>query len=141
MTFNGDIIEAEMSNLTVEGAVNMSDLKINFRSNQAVAIVEPVGFINAHTARNFEDALQRLIDGNQLNIVINCQGLSYIASAGLGVIMGFIDLIRENNGDIRLCSLNETVFNIFDVLGFTQLYSIFESEDKAVQSFSGQAEQ
>ncbi len=124
---------------TSEGAANMSDLKINFRSNQAVAIVEPVGFINAHTARNFEDALQKVIDGNQLNIVINCQGLSYIASAGLGVIMGFIDQIRESNGDIRMCSMNETVFNIFDVLGFTQLYSIFDSEDKAVNSFERRA--
>ena len=124
-----------VANLTMEGAVNMSDLKINVRSNQAIAVLEPVGYINAHTARHFEDALQKLVDGNQLNIVINCHGLSYIASAGLGVIMGFIDQIRESNGDIRLCSLNETVFNIFDVLGFTQLYSIFENEDIAVKSF------
>ena len=121
-----------------EGAANMPDLKINVRSSQAVAILEPVGYINAHTARNFEDALQGLIDENQLNIVINCNGLSYIASAGLGVIMGFIDQIRESNGDIRLCSMNETVFNIFDVLGFTQLYSIFQSEDMAVRSFEQQ---
>jgi anti-sigma B factor antagonist len=121
--------------LTMEGAVNMSDLKINVRSNQAIAVLEPVGYINAHTARHFEDALQKLIDENQLNIVINCRALSYIASAGLGVIMGCIDQIRESNGDIRLCSMNETVFNIFDVLGFTQLYSIFDSEDTAVNSF------
>ena len=82
-----------------------------------------------------EEALQNLIDRNQLRIVINCRGLAYIASAGLGVIMGLIDMVRENQGDIRMCSMNETVFNIFEVLGFTHLYSVFDSEEKAVLSF------
>jgi anti-sigma B factor antagonist len=113
----------------------MPDLRIDVRSQGNVAVVEPVGFINAHTARDFESALQKLIDQNQNNIVINCKDLAYIASAGLGAIMGFIDQIRENSGDIRICNMNETVFNIFEVLGFTHLYSIFDSEDKAIRSF------
>jgi anti-sigma B factor antagonist len=113
----------------------MPDLRIDVRSLGSVAVVEPAGFINAHTAKDFETVLQSLIEKNQHKIVINCKDLSYIASAGLGAIMGFIDQIRENQGDIRMCSMNETVFNIFDVLGFTHLYSIFESEDKAIQSF------
>jgi anti-sigma B factor antagonist len=113
----------------------MPDLKIDVRSVGNIAVVEPVGYINAHTAKNFENVLQDLVDRKQNQIVINCHGLEYVASAGLGVIMGFIDNIRENNGDIRMCNINETVLNIFDVLGFTQLYSIFDSEDKAVVSF------
>jgi anti-sigma B factor antagonist len=115
----------------------MPDLRIDVRSQGNVAVVEPAGFINAHTAKDFETVIQNLIEQKQHNIVINCKDLSYIASAGLGAIMGFIDQIRENEGDIRMCSMNETVFNIFDVLGFTHLYSIFESEDKAIQSFEG----
>ena len=113
----------------------MPDLKIDVRSNGNIAIVEPVGYINAHTAKHFESVLQDLIEKKQHRIVINCRGLEYVASAGLGVIMVFIDTIRENNGDIRICNINETVHNIFDVLGFTQLYSIFDTEDKAVVSF------
>jgi anti-anti-sigma regulatory factor len=34
-----------------------------------------------------------------------------------------------------MCCMNETVFNIFEVLGFTHLYSVFDSEDRAVTSF------
>lgn len=119
----------------------MTDLKIDVCTKGRVAVVEPVGFINAHTSKDFEAALQKLIDENQNNIIINCRGLSYIASAGLGVIMGFVDTIRENGGDIRMCSVNETVLNIFDILGFTHLYSIFETEEMAVSSFPETATQ
>lgn len=114
----------------------MTDLNISVRSSDLVSIVEPVGYLNAHTARHFEEVLQKLVDENRLLIVINCHQLDYIASAGLGVIMGFIDMVRENSGDIRLCAMNNTVQSIFEVLGFTELYSIFENEEKAVRSFS-----
>ncbi len=114
----------------------MPDLNINVRSNDTVSIVEPVGYLNAHTAKHFEDVLQKLVDENRLLIVINCHLLDYIASAGLGVIMGFIDTVRENSGDIRLCAMNSTVKSIFEVLGFTELYSIFDNEEKAISSFS-----
>src|SRR3990172_9336778 len=107
---------------------NMPDLKIDVRTQGKVTIVEPIGYINAHTAKEFETVLQGLVDMNRNNIVINCRALAYIASAGLGAIMGCIDAVRENLGDIRICSMNETVLNIFDVLGFTRLYSIFEDE-------------
>ena len=114
----------------------MPDLNISVRSNDTVSIVEPVGYLNAHTAKHFEDVLQKLVDENRLLIVINCQQLDYIASAGLGVIMGFIDTVRENSGDIRLCAMNNTVKSIFEVLGFTELYSIFDNEEVAIRSFS-----
>ena len=60
----------------------MADLSLNIRYEDRIAVVEPIGYLNAHTARQFEETLQDLIDKRQLNIVINCRALEYIASAG-----------------------------------------------------------
>ena len=49
--------------------------------------------------------------------------------------MGAIEEIRENGGDLRLANLNETVLNIFEILGFHHLYRIFPSEMEAIRSF------
>ena len=49
--------------------------------------------------------------------------------------MGVIDEVRTNGGDIRIADLNETVRNIFEILGFNHLYRIFPSEVDAVLSF------
>ena len=114
----------------------MSDLKIDVRAVGPVTVLEPVGMINAHTAKSFETSLQKLLDSNCNRIVINCKGLEYIASAGLGVIMGFLNDVRDGNGDIRLSNMNPTVFNIFEILGFTHFTSIFDNEETAVQSFA-----
>ncbi|HUG52424.1 MAG TPA: STAS domain-containing protein [Vicinamibacteria bacterium] len=113
----------------------MSELTIETRDVGDVVLLYPRGFINAHTVRLFETSLQRAISLSQFKIVVNCAGLSYIASAGLGAIMGSIEEIRSHGGDLRLANLNETVQNIFDILGFNHLYRTYTSEAEAVASF------
>lgn len=97
-----------------------------------MSVVEPAGFINAHTVRQFETVLEDLVQAGRFHILINCRKLNYISSAGLGAIMGLIETVRENHGDILLCELQENVFSIFDTLGFTQLYRVFDSEAAAL---------
>jgi anti-sigma B factor antagonist len=110
----------------------MADLSIVVRQVGDVAVLLPVGFINAHTVREFEEALEALVQDGRYTILINCKDLSYISSAGLGAIMGLIETVREHEGDILLSNLQDNVFAIFDTLGFTQLYRVFCDEDQAL---------
>ncbi len=118
----------------------MADLSIQIRDEDGVAVVQPEGFINAHTVRQFESALESLVTAGKFTILLDCRSLHYISSAGLGAIMGLIETVRENGGDILLCSLQENVYAIFDTLGFTQLYRVFTNEDEARQALAGKAE-
>jgi len=113
----------------------MSELSVSSRELEGVTLVYPSGFINAHTVRVFEDELQKAMGGGCYRIVVSGQELRYVASAGLGALMGVIEEVRSNGGDIRIAELNETVRNIFEMLGFNHLYRIFPSEHEAILSF------
>lgn len=113
----------------------MSELSVETRLEEDITLLYPRGFINAHTVRLFEGEIQKALKEKRFKIVVNCSGLSYIASAGLGAIMGAIEEIRGNGGDLRLAHLNDTVRNIFEILGFNHLYRIYPSEAEAVLSF------
>ena len=113
----------------------MSELTVDKRDVDDVTLLYPKGFINAHTVRLFDGELRGALQQGRFKIVVNCSRLVYIASAGLGAIMGAIEEVRGNGGDIRLSELNETVANIFEILGFNHLYQIFPSEVEAVLSF------
>ena len=118
----------------------MTELTVEARDLEDVTLIYPKGYINAHTVRLFESEIQRAVSGGRFKIVVSCAGLSYIASAGLGAIMGTIEEIRENGGDLRLAELNDTVRNIFEILGFNHLYHIYPSEQDAILSFRAPAE-
>ena len=115
----------------------MSELSVDTRELEDVVLLYPRGFINAHTVRLFETEIQKTLERQRYNIVVSCAGLKYIASAGLGALMGVIEEVRTNGGDIRIADLNETVRNIFEILGFNHLYRIFPSEVDAILSFRG----
>ena len=114
----------------------MSELTVDKRDVEDVTLLYPKGFINAHTVRLFEGEIREALHQGRYKIVVNCSGLSYIASAGLGALMGAIEEIRGSGGDLRLSSLNDTVRNIFEILGFNHLYRIYPSEMDAILSFA-----
>jgi anti-sigma B factor antagonist len=113
----------------------MSELSVDRRDLEGIVLLYPRGFVNAHTVRQFEGAIQQAMDDRRYRIVVSGSALTYIASAGLGALMGAIEEVRANGGDIRLAELNETVRNIFEILGFNHLYKIFPSEMEAILSF------
>jgi anti-anti-sigma factor len=113
----------------------VSELQVERRELEGVVLLYPKGFVNAHTVRLFESEIQKALEERRYRIVVSCAGLTYIASAGLGALMGVIEEIRHHGGDIRLADLNDTVRNIFEILGFNHLYRIFPSEVEAIVSF------
>jgi anti-sigma B factor antagonist len=116
--------------------VVMSGFEITQVEKEKVTILYLKGFLDAHTAPQFEKALQNLIKDNRVKIIVNMRELDYISSAGLGVIMGFIEEIREKEGDIKMSNLSDKVYRVFDLLGFPALYEIFEEEEEAESKFN-----
>ncbi|SMO82929.1 STAS domain-containing protein [Gracilimonas mengyeensis] len=114
----------------------MKNFNIATRQHQHVSILDISGELDAHTASQLENALKSLIDEDNYAIVVNCTGLEYIASAGLGVFMAYIEDVRNLGGDIKLTNMNDRVYNVFDLLGFPSLYDILEDEQEALERFS-----
>jgi len=100
-----------------------------------IAVIQPRGHLDAHNVSRFEKEIVKFIRDGFFRIIINCVELEYITSAGMGVIMGYIDEVREKSGDIKLCNLNERVYETFDLVGFTEIYDFLANEEEALGRF------
>ncbi len=100
------------------------------------AVIHLEGAVDAHTAPQFEEAVQKVIDDGQNKIVVDCEKLSYISSAGLGVFMGFVEELREAGGDIKICGLTEKVKQPFEILGFETLFHLCPDVASSKEKFS-----
>ena len=114
----------------------MAEFSATIINKGEVSIINLAGFLDAHTAPTLETKFTELIDQSKFKIVVNFKDLVYISSAGLGVFMAYIEKVRNNDGDIKLTSMSDKVFNIFDLLGFPLLYEIFNSEDEAINKYN-----
>ncbi len=100
-----------------------------------IKIIQVSGYVDSSTFPQLQDHLQQLIDDGQIRIIVDLQNLDYISSAGLGVIMGMLQEIRDADGDLKLCRLSEKIRHLFDILGFSRLILIYDTIDEAKQAF------
>jgi anti-sigma B factor antagonist len=113
----------------------MANFDIERKDNGDVTVLQANGYLDAHTAPEFENALSTLLQEKRYKIVVSLESLQYISSAGLGVFMGFIEEVRQHKGDIKITQVSPRVFKVFDLLGFPSLYEFYESTDEAVEKF------
>ena len=110
--------------------------QIERSEQEGVRVLALDGFLDAHTAPQFEKAIQEEFEGGRKRLVVDCARLSYISSAGLGVFMSFIEEIREAGGDIKLAAIVPKVYQVFEVLGFPALFDITADVAAAVKKFA-----
>lgn len=128
-----------MIEIGVQGDNSMAELQVTATQKDEARVLLINGYINAHTVQEFEKSVQSVLEEKNYRILINCAQLQYINSSGLGVLMGVIEEIQDNGGFLYLSNMNETVFNIFDTLGFTHLFKVFDTEEEAINSLKQEA--
>ncbi|BBB32066.1 anti-sigma B factor antagonist [Thermotomaculum hydrothermale] len=111
------------------------ELEIKKERIEKVTVLKIKGAINAHTVNEFEKTLEQCVENREYYLLIDCKELDYISSAGLGALMGVIEKIKSNNGDIKLCNTSNSVYRVFDILGFTELFEIFNSLEEGLKAF------
>ena len=109
---------------------------IQTSQQEGLSIITLEGFVDAHTAPQFESAVQTEIESGRTRIVVDCARLNYISSAGLGVFMSFIEEVRELGGDIKICGLVPKVRHTFDILGFQDIFEMLDDLPSTVQRFA-----
>lgn len=110
--------------------------QVHRSSEGDIVVLHLEGFLDAHTAPIFEQAIQTELDAGRVRLVVSGEKLTYISSAGLGVFMGFIEQIREQGGDLKICGLTPKVLQIFEILGFHAIYDMVDTVPDAVQRFA-----
>jgi len=69
-------------------------------------------------------AAQAFLDKVEGTVTVDCSGLEYISSAGLGVLLKTQKRLLASGGKLRLSGVNRHLQDIFGYSGFDQLFEI-----------------
>jgi anti-sigma B factor antagonist len=100
-----------------------------------VKVVRIEGRLDTQTSADAQTQLTRLIDQGTTKVVVNFEKLDYISSTGLNVLLKAAKQLKGNSGELRICSLNEFVQEVFEISGFCTILSVFNSETDALSRF------
>lgn len=92
------------------------------------------GRIDTTNYNEFENAVNELFEQNVTAIYLDCSGLSYISSSGLRVFLTVQKKMMTTGGKFLLFAMQPTIKEIFDISGFSSIFSIFDTEEAALQN-------
>lgn len=109
----------------------MEIMKKGEQDNCVTVAVE--GRIDAVTAPEFEKKLSAWVGENAADVIVDLSKLDYISSAGLRSILGIAKRLKGDERKFMLCSLKDTVKEVFDISGFSTIIPIHDSVEAALK--------
>lgn len=111
-------------------------MKITQEKIGNINVIKLEGRLDASTSPKLEEALSEYTSQDKVKVLVDCQNLEYISSAGLRVLLATAKGFQTHNGKIFLASLNTNVKQVFEISGFTSIFPIYESTEKAIADVS-----
>ena len=97
-------------------------LNINKTIENGKAVFALVGRLDTTTAPELEKELKASLDGVS-ELTLDFAGLEYISSAGLRVLLS-AQKIMNKQGRMKVTNVNETIAEIFEVTGFSDILTV-----------------
>jgi anti-anti-sigma factor len=109
-------------------------MQIKNEVRDGIDIVCLKGRIDAKSAPEVHQKIGAVIDNGNDKMLLDCQELEYISSAGLRVLITVAKRLKTAQGRLVLCNLDEKVYEVFEMAGFTAIFEIFSSEEEALST-------
>jgi anti-sigma B factor antagonist len=80
------------------------------------------GEIDIYTAAEFKNQINAAIEEQPGDLHIDCSELRYMDSTGLGVLIGALKKMKEQNRNIYLENLKPNVRKLFNITGLDKIF-------------------
>jgi len=87
-------------------------------------ILKPVGRLDSHTAPGFEQEVLGALASGTTRMLIDFSELQYVSSAGLRIVLIAAKKLKATGGKLALCSLSESIAEVFNISGFSSILNI-----------------
>ena len=109
------------------------DLRVERQEGENFPVVAVHGELDVDGAPELRRALIEAIDevpGRPL--VVDLEGVDFIDSAGLGVLVGGLKRAKDGEGELVLVATGQSVIRVLELTGLTRVFAIHSSRAAAL---------
>jgi len=114
----------------------MSDLNISTRKSGDVTIVDLSGKIAlGESNRALHDAIKKLVEDGNKNLLLNLADVKVIDSSGLGELVAGYASAERNGGAMKMMNLSDRFIELIHITKLYTVFDVFDNEADALASF------
>lgn len=97
----------------------------------AAAVLAVRGEVDVYTAPRLRETLVDLVSDGANRIVVDLEGVDFLDSTGIGVLVGGLKRVRTHGGELVLVCTQQRILKVFEITGLTTIFAIYDSVDGA----------
>src|SRR5262245_42776396 len=102
-----------------------------------IGILVPKGYLTGGDETDeLEQAIKTLADGGNKALVVNLADTQHLNSTALGVLISAHSNYVRRGGQMKLCSVDKKIENIFVITKLSLVFDVYHNEDQAIASFT-----
>jgi anti-sigma B factor antagonist len=110
-------------------------MKIEVSDVGGVCVVALAGRLDTTNYNEVEVKMNSLFSEQNTNIIFDLKELDYISSSGLRVMLMTLKRVGAAGGKLVLCNMQEGIREIFEISGFTTIFTIAVDRESALKHF------
>ena len=115
-------------------------LQIAEKQIEGVTVLDFVGRITLGDESNqVRTKIKEMLGKGKTQIVLDLAGVSYIDSAGLGMLMAGYTSSQNQGATLKLANLTKRFHELLNITKLVTIFDTYESVDDAVKSFAKKA--
>ena len=99
-------------------------MKTNIEQLEDKYLVTLEGELDTAAAADVEKTLQPLYSTSGKDVIIDCEGLEYIASSGLRILISILKGAKAGGSKVVLKNMNEDIKSVFKLTGFINIFDV-----------------
>jgi anti-sigma B factor antagonist len=112
----------------------LMELGLDVRKVGTYSLVDVEGEIDVYTAPKLREKLIELVSEGSYDVVVNLEGVDFLDSTGLGVLVGALKRVKAHDGSLSLVCTQDKILKIFKITGLTKVFPIHNSVEEATGS-------
>lgn len=95
--------------------------------------VNLIGRIDGLTSNEINKFITNLIELGNRNILLDFNGINYLSSVGLRILLVNQQKLKSVGGDLSICGLTPQITDIFKMSGFLKIFTIINNIDELIK--------
>jgi anti-anti-sigma factor len=95
------------------------------------------GYIDTYNSNSFQKRVGKAIEGGFIRLIFQCNSLNYVSSTGIGSFTFVLKAVKPKGGDLVLLEIQPKVYEVFQLLGFSQFFNIKDNLDDSINFLKG----
>lgn len=110
------------------------DLGLDVTERDGWAVLAVTGEVDVATAPRLREQLVGLVTEGRHRIAVDLEGVDFLDSTGLGVLVGALKRVRTHDGELALVCTQPRILKVFEITGLTKVFPMYGSVDEAVSA-------